>query len=336
MLGNMNLKNATDFDLFKPTVDKNMETKVLNIDGNNLKHYKNHYFKLYRGDKFNQMSESIQLHGIIQPLIVRSIHENDFDFEILSGHNRFECGKAVGVTHFPCIVRENLSDDEAKFYVIRTNVDQRSLADLSHSERAVILLEDYKANKKQGKRNDLITDIDNILSSFDVDTKNISTNEQLGKKFDMSKDMVARYIRVNSLIEPLLELLDNENISLSTAAVLSFLKIEEQQDVYNYINENNLKILIKHGEQLKTLSKSGKFKIEQINEIFHGKKVLKHQKSKRAIQLKRKNLENYFSIEETEETIRNTILEALNFYFENKYKGGEHNVPNDIDNLIIE
>lgn len=333
----MNLKNAADFDLFKPSAEKDIQSNVLNIDGNNLKHYKNHRFKLYSGDKFNQMAESIQLHGIIQPLIIRPISENDFDYEILSGHNRFECGKAVGLTRFPCIVRENLSDDEARFYVIRTNVDQRSLADLSHSERAVILLEDYEVNKKQGKRNDLISDIDNILSSFEEDAQ--STNEQLGKKFDMSKNMVARYIRVNSLIQPFLELLDNDDISLSTAAILSFLKMEEQEVVSNYVKQNDFKILIKHGEQLKALSKSGKFKPEKIEEIFQGKKVLKPQKPKKTIQLKRKNIENYFGIEETEEEIENTIIEALSFYFEHKNdtgKGGDKYVPDEIDNLMIE
>ena len=302
---------------------------VLNIDGNNLRHYKNHRFKLYTGDKFQQMAESIRLYGIIQPLIVRPVPDNDFDFEILSGHNRLECGKFAGLIEFPCIVRENLTDEEAEFYVIRTNIDQRSLADLSHSERAIILLYDYEANKKQGKRNDLIADIDNILSAYDSETKNLSTNEMLGKKFDMSKDMIARYIRINKLIQPFLELLDNEDISLSTGAVLSFLKIEEQEVVCNYIQENKCKILMKHAEQFKELSRSGKFKEEKIDEVFLGKKITKLEKPKKTIQIRRKTLENYFGMEETQETIESTIVEALSFYFEHKnevFKGGENNV----------
>ena len=59
--------------------------------------------------------ESIKVHGILNPVIVRKIERG---YEMLAGHNRLNAAKIAGLTEVPAIVKENLSDENAYVYVI--------------------------------------------------------------------------------------------------------------------------------------------------------------------------------------------------------------------------
>ena len=48
-----------------------------------------------------------------------------------------------------------------------TNLRQRSFSDLSESERAFCLKQHYDALKSQGKRTDLLNELDELLNSDD-------------------------------------------------------------------------------------------------------------------------------------------------------------------------
>jgi len=60
------------------------EFQQINIDL--LVPFANHPFKLYEGQRFADMVESIRANGVISPIIVRSTDGGNY--EILSGHNR--------------------------------------------------------------------------------------------------------------------------------------------------------------------------------------------------------------------------------------------------------
>lgn len=97
-----------------------------------LEDYPNQPFKLYDKEKRNEMIESIRISGIMQPLIVRPI--NNGKYQILAGHNRRSCARELGITKYPCIIKKNLTDDEAKIYLIDTNLCTRDK--ISPMERA--------------------------------------------------------------------------------------------------------------------------------------------------------------------------------------------------------
>jgi ParB family chromosome partitioning protein len=142
-----------------------MENKeIIELELSKLVHFKDHPFKLYKGQRFDDMVDSIKANGIYIPIIVRLINDKTGNYEILSGHNRVEASKAVGLDKIPAIIKENLSDEEAKLIVTETNLIQRSFSDLSHSERAAALSTHHEATKKQGKRTDLINEITFLLA----------------------------------------------------------------------------------------------------------------------------------------------------------------------------
>lgn len=131
-----------------------------------MKHFSEHRFKLYTGKRLEDMVDSIKSYGILQPLILW--HRGD-EYILLSGYNRRNAGILAGLKKGPVVIKENLSHDEAVLIMAETNLRQRSFSDLRESERAFCLKQHYDALKSQGKRTDLINEIDTLLNADDND-----------------------------------------------------------------------------------------------------------------------------------------------------------------------
>jgi len=299
--------------------------EVKNIQIAKLKSFTNHPFKLYEGQRMDDMCESVKENGVLMPIIVRPI--DDGNYEILSGHNRTEAAKLMGLELIPAIIREDLTDEEAMLIVTETNLIQRSFADLSHSERAVTLTMRHEAVKGQGKRTDLIIDIENLLKN----DRNASENgdnrtfSQLGKKlnnvvklggdYGLSKNSVARYLRINKLIDPLKNRLDNGDFGIVPAVDISYLSDEEQENLNNLLENSDYKLDMKKAAQLRESSEKKALNANNIEEIFTGIAKKKNNSSKvQKITLKSKTVSRFFSPEDKPDEIEAEIIEALEFY----------------------
>ena len=149
-------------DLFgKSTVKKDEMAGITEIELTNLKPFPNHPFKLYEGKRLEDMIQSIKEMGIILPIIVRP--SGPEEYEILSGHNRVNAARIVGLKTAPTVIKEEVNDDEAMIIVTETNLMQRSFTDLLPSEKAKSLKVHYDALTKQGRRTDLIFEIKNLM-----------------------------------------------------------------------------------------------------------------------------------------------------------------------------
>jgi ParB family chromosome partitioning protein len=294
---------ASNLSLLKPTT-QNEEMVIQNIEVEKLSHFKEHPFKLYTGQRLLDMVESIKINGILNPLIVRT---NDEGYEILAGHNRFEAAKEAGLKKVPCIIKE-LNDEEANLVLIETNLMQRSFSELSLSEKAYIVTSYYSTLKKQGKRNDLVNDINELLTSKK------GASEETSEKYELNKATISRYIRLNKLSNDMKTLLDNGILKIRSGVFLSFLNSEEQEETYNYLKENEITINMEQAEDLKRASQSGKWqKDKTLEEIFS-----ENYKQKTTVKIKFEKIKNFFEEEQSETEIVEEILKALEFYRENK------------------
>ena len=147
------------------TTEVKAENGVEQIAIDSIKAFHNHPFHLYEGERLNDMVESIREHGVLNPVIVRKLGKG---YEMLSGHNRANAAKLAGLTEIPAIVKVGLSEAEAYVYVIETNLMQRSFTDLLPSEKAAVMAAHYDKVCCQGKRNDIIRELQ-ILSGADPD-----------------------------------------------------------------------------------------------------------------------------------------------------------------------
>ena len=121
-----------DLNSFIGTPDV-MKNAVRSIDIDKLIPYKNHCFKLYEGERLDDMVRRVQNYGIMVPIIVRNVPDSD-TYEILSGHNRVNAAKIAGKKNVPALVKENLPDEFAELYLIETNLLQRGFKELRISE----------------------------------------------------------------------------------------------------------------------------------------------------------------------------------------------------------
>ena len=201
------------------------------LRADSIRPFENSPFRLYEGERMAEMVENVKEHGILNPAIVQEMPDG---YRMLSGHNRLEAAKRAGITDIPAIVKKNLTEQEAWVYVIETNMLQRSFAELSYSEKAAVLAERYDKVISQGKRNDIIRELE-VLSGggstcgHDDHKCEGRSRVSLGEEYGMSESSVARLLRVNQLIPELKEKLDDGDLNLTAAVQLSYAKVEIQQ-----------------------------------------------------------------------------------------------------------
>lgn len=228
-----------------------------------IKPFHDHPFHLYEGERLNDMVESIREHGVLNPVIVRKKGKG---YEMLSGHNRQNAAKMVGLSEIPAIVKEGLTDEEAYVYVIETNVIQRSFTDLAPSEKAAVLSARYEKVISQGRRNDILQEIEEI-GTCGHDVHKSRSRDGIGEEYGMTGRNIARYMRVDKLIRPFKDMLDAGELTLTAAVELSYLPENEQTivaEIGSAVNEKAAKAI---------RTAAGELTEDKLEEILHPPKA---------------------------------------------------------------
>ena len=230
-----------------------------------VKPFHDHPFRMYEGERLEDMVQSIREHGVLNPVIVRKQEDG---YEMLSGHNRQRAAMLAGIDKIPAIVKENLSDEDAIVYVIETNMIQRSFSELLPSEKAAVLAVRYEKISSQGKRNDILQEIA-VLHGQDGtcghDVHKFRSRDELGNEYGMTGRNIARYMRVDKLIPEFKEELDNGALSLVAAVDLSYLSEKEQKAVAAAASEDKVKLNPKNAAAIR--AESGNITQKKIREI---------------------------------------------------------------------
>lgn len=184
-------------------------------------------FRAYSEEQIQELTENVRQLGIITPLRVRPMGRR---FQILAGHNRCEAARRLGLRTVPAMV-ENVDDDKAAVILVDSNLQQRQ--QLLPSEKAHAYKLKMDSQKHQGKRTD--------LTSSQIETK-LRSDEQLAGKSEDSRASIQRYIRLNYLIPPLLDMVDAKALKLIAGVELSFLPAHIQDTVRRLMLEEGIKI----------------------------------------------------------------------------------------------
>ena len=141
-------RDALDLLAEDPVQDTSVAVNgIVSIPVEEIHPFYDHPFRLYEGDRLEDMVQSIRAYGVLNPVIVRKAARG---YEMLAGHNRTNAAKIAGLTEVPAIVKTDLSDEDAYVYVIETNLLQRSFAELLPSEKAAVLVARYEKISSQG------------------------------------------------------------------------------------------------------------------------------------------------------------------------------------------
>jgi ParB family chromosome partitioning protein len=287
--------------------------QILDIDS--IQPFHAHPFRLYEGERLDDMVSSIQEHGVLTPVIVRKTENG---YEMLAGHNRQNAAKLAGLKEIPAIVKEGLSDQEAYVYVIETNLMQRSFTDLLPSEKAAVLAERYDKVCDQGRRNDILRELELLNGNVPDSTsglldQKLSSRETVGKEYGLSSRAVARLLRVNYLISPLKSMLDNDILPLYAAVELSFIKEAAQGWIYDAADTLGLRLTIQNATRFRQEADdlTEQRVMEIAKELVGGNKPTVQFKS---VKLSTGIYQKYFS-ETKAEQIPEIIEQALNAFF---------------------
>lgn len=281
--------------------------------------FHNHPFRLYEGERLDDMVESIKEHGVLNPVIVQKVADK---YEMLAGHNRWNAAKIAGVSEIPAIVKDGLSEEEAYVYVIETNLMQRSFTDLLPSEKAAVLAERYEKVMCQGKRNDILEEIARLngMDASDTcghDVHKSKNRDSVGEDYGMTGRNIARYMRLNQTTEQIKEMVDAGTMAMVTAVELSYLSEEEQKQVCTVLDEHGGKI--NNAQAVELHKEAGSLTADKVKDILVGSTKEKPvSDAKMFAQIKKK----YFKGKSTDE-IMGVLEQALSTWFARE---GEVNV----------
>lgn len=103
--------------------------------------YKNQSRTVFDEKELNQMSETIRVHGIRQPLSVIASDSYTGKYEVVSGERRLRAAKIVGLDKVPCII---LSKDAQKDEIaLVENIQRADLHTIEFARGVQKLVEDY-------------------------------------------------------------------------------------------------------------------------------------------------------------------------------------------------
>ena len=280
-----------------------------------IRQFQGHPFRLYTGERFSDMVESIRQNGILMPLIVRRIFGDPaHDYEMLSGHNRMNAGQAAGLEGAWCVVKEGLSDAEAMMYVVETNLLQRSFSDLLPSEKAAVLTLRYSEMFSQGKRNDIQRELEELergSGTCGSDFHKYKNRDVLGEDYALTGRQVATYLRINRLCDGLKLRLDEKQLTQASAVSLSYLNGPDQLAVHAALLRYQSKPVDTQMAAVRKLAESGPLTEHSIMGILQNK----GSSPPKALSIQSAVYTPYFASGTPKKEIERVIGEALALYF---------------------
>ena len=124
------------------------ENTVRYIDINDIKPNRNQPRKNFDSEGISELAASIQEHGIIQPLIVRT---SDSGYELVAGERRWRAAREAAVDKVPCIVRE-FTDEENALIAIIENMQREDLDPIEEAEGLDTMMKEYGLTQEEVSR----------------------------------------------------------------------------------------------------------------------------------------------------------------------------------------
>ena len=283
-------QDALDLLAEDPVQDTSVAVNgIVSIPVEEIHPFHDHPFRLYEGERLEDMVQSIREHGVLNPVIVRKAARG---YEMLAGHNRTNAAKIAGLTEVPAIVKTDLSDEDAYVYVIETNLLQRSFAELLPSEKAAVLVARYEKISSQGKRNDIRQEIEALEETCGHDVhKSQKSRDGLGEEYGMTVRNIARYMRLDRLIPEFKDAVDKGTLAMVAAVDLSYLNVKMQKMIQQVTEAEGKKLKPKQAVELRKMGKD--ITKEGIESVLAGKEQKKSQSV--SVKLPMELYEKYFA-----------------------------------------
>ena len=241
-----------------------------------------------------RLMDSIERNGIAEPMIVRP--REGGTYEIIAGHRRDYCARAVGLQTRPVIVRE-CTDEEADILVVDYNITRE---DLLPSEKARAYKLKLDAMKRQGARTDLTS------LQLEEKLKGKTSVQLLGEQVNENISTIQRHIRLTKLIPPLLAKVDDGMLKFVPASdYVSHLTEKEQTYLALIMERDEVTPSLDQAKRMKQISEQGKLTELVMDTIMREEKT-----PERKLVIRDSILKKYFPTSYTPQQIE-TVVESL-------------------------
>jgi ParB family chromosome partitioning protein len=157
-----------------------------------------------------ELAQSIAIHGVLQPILVRQLGEDDF--QLIAGERRLMASKRAGLIQVPCRILR-MEDRQASEAALEENLKRRDLNVLEKAQA----FQDY-------------------VNRFGC------TIGDLAKRLSMDRSSVSNMLRMLDLPEFVRVLLTKEKISAGHAKAMLPLEEEAQRALCDRIQVENLSV----------------------------------------------------------------------------------------------
>ena len=267
------------------------ELTVLKIE--DLRPFPGNPFHLVEDEQLMELSESVKEFGMAAPILTRPGSDGN-GYEVISGQRRVRAAELAGIESVPAFVLP-IDRDRAIITLVDSNIQRENILP---SERAFAYKMKLDAMKRQGYRTDL------TLSQ--VGTKS-RTDEIVAKGFGVSKSTVQRFIRLTELLPPILQMVDEGRIALTPGAELSFLTLEEQENLFTTMESEDATPSLAQAQRMKKLSQAGQLDMDAIFAIMTEEKG----NQKETVKIGMDKLRKYFPRGTTPQQMEETIIRLL-------------------------
>ena len=250
-------------------------------------------FHVAEDETLSELAESIKEFGIVTPIITRP-KEDGNGYEVIAGQRRVRASELAGINTVPAFVLP-LDRDRAIITLVDSNLQRENILP---SERAFAYKMKSEAMKRQGFRTD--------LTSSQVVTK-LRTDDKVAQGFGVGRMTVQRFIRLTELIPPILQMVDEGRIALTPAVELSFLKKDEQENLFATMESEEATPSLSQAQRMKQLSQSGRLDMDTIFAIMTEKKG----NQKETLKINTSKLKKYFPKNTTPKQMEETIIRLL-------------------------
>ena len=151
----------------------------------------------FNEEKLNELKESIEKNGLLQPIIVKKAVKG---YYIIAGERRYRAFELLGRKEIPAIIKE-MTDEEMMVFAVLENLQREDLSALEESES-------YK----------------NLMDKMSL------TQEELAKKLGKSRPYIANSLRLLKLPTEIKNKLEQGIISTAHARTLLSLKTKKAME----------------------------------------------------------------------------------------------------------
>ncbi len=183
-------------DALFPGLEVTSNDNVSKINVNELRANPYQPRKHFDDESILELSISIKEHGIIQPIIVRSVIKG---FEIIAGERRWRAAQKAGLFEVPCVIR-SFSDQQVMEISLIENIQRENLNAMEIANGYQLLINHYEY-----------------------------TQEELSLKVGKSRSHIANFLRLLNLPEIIKEYVSRGTLSMGHARALISIENEEEK-----------------------------------------------------------------------------------------------------------